>query len=221
MGLGVLMGSLTIDLESLFPTIAPSETGASNLICSVATGNSGYGLGAISDTVVSSSVLSPNGLGDSTEMGGEVTVGPDVNCTPCEGTDCDGSGGDEGRQALLLIPATGCGDVTLSDGGVTALLHNLCGHEATLKGGGEADLPGDLPSGAALSVVAVIVAPDLPLPGHSITLSFPVPSGADPANLAVLFWNGSEWVEVPGGTMVDGMFVVTVTEGGTYVLVQQ
>jgi hypothetical protein len=48
-----------------------------------------------------------------------------------------------------------------------------------------------------------------------------VPSGADPASLAALFWNGSEWVEVPGGTVVDGMFVVTVTEAGTYVLVQQ
>jgi hypothetical protein len=34
---------------------------------SVATGNSA-GLGAISNTVVSSSVLSPNGLGDSIEM---------------------------------------------------------------------------------------------------------------------------------------------------------
>ena len=213
MGLGVLMGSLTVDLEPLdewfiagpyvpfFPTIQPSETGGSNLICSVATGNSGYGLGAISNTLVSSSVLSPNGLGNSTDMGGEVTVGPDVNCEACEGEDCAEGGEDDGRQGLLLIPATGCGDITLSEGGVTAVLHNLCGHEVTLKGADGTDLPGDLPSGAVLSLGGVIVAPDLPLPAHSITLYFTVPSGADPASLAVLFWNGSEWVEVPGGTV--------------------
>jgi hypothetical protein len=182
----------------------------------VATGNSGYGLGTISDTVVSSSVLSPNGLGEFTEMGGEATVGPDVNCRACEGESCE-----EDREGILLVPAAGCGNTTLSEGGVTAVLHNLCGHEVTLEGANEADLPGDLPSGSTLSLGGVIVAPDLPLPDHSITLYFSVPSGADPASLAVMFWNGSEWVEVPGGTVTDGMFVVTVTEGGTYVLVQR
>jgi hypothetical protein len=40
-------------------------------------------------------------------------------------------------------------------------------------------------------------------------------------DLAVMFWDGSGWVEVPGGSVVGNEFVITVTQPGIYVLVAQ
>ncbi len=55
----------------------------------------------------------------------------------------------------------------------------------------------------------------------AITLSFPIPVGMEGANLAVMFWNGSGWVEVPGGTVLGDQFVITVSQPGVYVLVSK
>ena len=54
---------------------------------------------------------------------------------------------------------------------------------------------------------------------NGITLAFPIPAGMENADLAVMFWNGSGWVEVPGGNVVGSEFVITVTQPGIYVLV--
>jgi hypothetical protein len=53
----------------------------------------------------------------------------------------------------------------------------------------------------------------------AITLSFPIPADMKDAKLAVMFWNGSAWVEVSGGSVVDGLYVITVSQPGNYVLV--
>ena len=55
----------------------------------------------------------------------------------------------------------------------------------------------------------------------TVELSFPIPAGMEGANLFVMFWDGSQWVEVPGGSVVNGEFVITVTQPGIYVLVSQ
>ena len=55
----------------------------------------------------------------------------------------------------------------------------------------------------------------------TITLSFPIPAGMEDANLTVMFWDGSGWVEVSGGSVVGSEFVITVTQPGIYVLVAQ
>jgi len=55
----------------------------------------------------------------------------------------------------------------------------------------------------------------------TITLHFPIPAGMEGADLAVMFWNGSGWVEVPGGSVVGSEFVITVTQPGIYVLVSK
>jgi parallel beta-helix repeat protein len=55
----------------------------------------------------------------------------------------------------------------------------------------------------------------------AIELSFPVPAGMEGANLVVMFWDGTQWVEVPGGSLVNGEFVITVTQPGIYVLVSR
>jgi hypothetical protein len=52
-----------------------------------------------------------------------------------------------------------------------------------------------------------------------ITLAFPIPAGMEGADLAVMFWNGTGWVEVPGGSVVGDQFVINVAQPGVYVLV--
>lgn len=55
----------------------------------------------------------------------------------------------------------------------------------------------------------------------TIQLSFPIPDTMKDADLSVLFWTGSQWVEIPGGGVVDNYFVIYVTKPGFYVLVSQ
>jgi hypothetical protein len=55
----------------------------------------------------------------------------------------------------------------------------------------------------------------------TFTLSFPIPASMKDAKLAVMFWNGSAWVEVPGGNVVGDYFVITVGQPGYYVLVSK
>jgi hypothetical protein len=215
---GVVMGSLDTDIDLLpfFPYISisavPSAVGSSTVICSTLTGNDSYGLITLSDTTVSSTDLSGNGIGESMAIGGTVVEGSSV--------ECDAGGGSDymANRRAALIPITGCADVVLKEGDVTAVLHNLCGYDVGLDA---PDLPGALPSGSTQASGVTVIGPDLPVAGGSIDLSFPAPSGVDGASLAVLQWNGTAWVEVPGGTIMDGMFVVTVTEAGPCVLVQQ
>jgi len=57
--------------------------------------------------------------------------------------------------------------------------------------------------------------------GLEITLAFPIPDGMKDADLAVMFWNGSAWVKVPGGSVVDGKYVITVNQPGLYALVSK
>ena len=54
-----------------------------------------------------------------------------------------------------------------------------------------------------------------------LTLAFPIPAGMEDANLSVMFWDGTDWVAVPGGSVVGNEFVITVTQPGVYVLVSQ
>jgi len=215
-GLGVMMGSMSLDL-SISPfniNVAPSETGTSTLACSMLTGNAAYGLGAMSNTVISGNDLYGNGMGEyATEFGALITEGAPVNCQP-------GGGGPSDymmKRRAALLTTSSCSDITLSEGGVTAVFHELCGHAVGLE---PPVLPGDLPSGATLAS-SVTVLGDLPQPDGSVTLSFPIPTGADPAKLALLFWNGAKWQQVSGGSVVDGLWVTIVKEAGPYVLVQQ
>ncbi len=212
-GVGVALGSMTTQLFPE-PAINPSTTGSVQLMCSVVTGNTLEGLAAGSNTVISSNDLSGNGGGEYQEyFGATVTEGPLVDCEALN----EWSDYMANRRAELLAgPA--CPDVTLREGDVTAVLHNLCGHDVGLT---SPEPSATLPSAASLSSHVTIVGEDLPVTGGFITLSFPIPPDADPANLAVLFWDGAQWSEVPGGSVANGMFVVDVTEDGVHALVQQ
>jgi hypothetical protein len=196
-------------------SIEPSTTGTVSIACSVLSGNGAEGLAAGSNTFISGNDLSGNLGGEYVSyFGAVVAEGPDVGCGATEQERSDYM---MRRLAELQGSAPICEDITLSEGGVTAVFHDLCGNDVGLD---VPDLPGELPAGASLGSSA-LVSGDLPHPEGYVTLSFPVPASGDTANLVVLFWNGAQWIEVPGGSVEDGKVAVMVNDAGTYALVQR
>jgi hypothetical protein len=85
-------------------------------------------------------------------------------------------------------------------------------------------LPGDLPEGntfaSALSG-ALTGGESAPLPRAAV-VSFVILDGLQDAILAILFWDGSAWVEVDGSHKTsDGHFEATTNFTGTFVLVSR
>ncbi|MBN2385450.1 MAG: right-handed parallel beta-helix repeat-containing protein [Anaerolineales bacterium] len=102
------------------------------------------------------------------------------------------------------------------------------------------DLPGVLAPGltylSGLSAGLDNGGPVTILPGGQVNVAFQVPEGASPADLAILYWDGSAWVDLeaeavrlePGRLVLGapratarGTFAVTVNFTGTFVLVQK
>jgi hypothetical protein len=54
-----------------------------------------------------------------------------------------------------------------------------------------------------------------------IMLAFPIPEGVKATKLAVMLWNGAQWVNMPGGNLVNGYFVLPVPGPGVYVLITE
>jgi len=87
-------------------------------------------------------------------------------------------------------------------------------------------LPGTLPDGNTfVSAFATGVlnngSSQSPVNGL-ITVSFTIPDNMKDANLAILYWDGSQWVEVPGGHVTaDGHFEALTNLTGTFVLVSK
>jgi hypothetical protein len=207
----------------------------------IATGNTASGAGVLS-MFGNVSVICGNysGLailaGGDIYLGGPVITGSGLNLFEGYGTvtygecpkpveddkkDQPGDGGEQNTEALLC---SGEKKVALKAGDAFGVYEKLCGFEFQLT---EANaLPSDLPSGAT-EIAGLLVqltsggALQDALPtGGMITLKFPVPEGTDATSLVALFWNGSEWVEVPG-EVNDEFFIAIVNMPGNYVLVTQ
>jgi len=186
------------------------------------------------NTYLGGPVLEGNDQGYNWRPAGEEETYGTLSFAECQVVVVEEEGGEHGFKAQNNLPQTGdapvCDGVRkvkLKTGDAFAEYENLCDVEFQLKELVENDLPGELPSGAThlgsldAQVTSGGTAQDTLPPSGKITLKFPIPDGVDETSLAVLFWNGSAWVEVPGGKVVDGFFVVTVEEPGNYVLVSQ
>lgn len=57
-----------------------------------------------------------------------------------------------------------------------------------------------------------------PLVG-SMIISFLVPEGMEFGNLAILYWDGSQWIDLGGYQTSDGLFNVSSSNDGIYVFV--
>jgi len=84
------------------------------------------------------------------------------------------------------------------------------------------DLPADLPAGktfaAGASLTLMQGGEELESAPQGAQAFFEIPAGMNPP-FVVLFWNGSEWIEVPS-QVVGGKIVFTITDPGVYVLAQ-
>ena len=55
--------------------------------------------------------------------------------------------------------------------------------------------------------------------GSRMTVSFIIPVGASANRLAILFWNGTEWIKVDKTSQVGNRFEAQVEHFGIFVLV--
>lgn len=202
-----------------------------NVLCGNYSDNGDYGLNMEipgGNAYLGGPIFSGNGLGGYNLTGGTVTFGP---CGQLLGGEEKGEGerGFKPQKGLTDDPAICNGEkkVTLDLGDGFGIFQNLCGFNIQLDEVKNDLLPGALPEGVsyltsmnAQTSVDGKAVDELPA-GGKLTLKFPVPDGADEASLAVLFWNGAEWIEVSGGEVVDGFYMVEVTRPGIYVLASQ
>ena len=91
---------------------------------------------------------------------------------------------------------------------------------ASLKGLTADDLPGTVPDGNAFgsALTVQLSAGEANLPG-TITVSFNVSGKTGP--FAMLHWDGTSWVDVPGILTADGHYEAIVDFAGTFLLVSK
>jgi hypothetical protein len=136
-----------------------------------------------------------------------------------------------GGLPMFAIPVTGgqrypldCSSssatvLTLANGDAVTISCPVTG-TATLQGLTADDLPGNVPDGStfASALSVQLSAGEVNLPG-SLTVSFNVSGKTGP--FAMLHWDGTSWVEVPGTLTEDGHYEATVDFTGTFVLVSK
>ena len=98
--------------------------------------------------------------------------------------------------------------------------------DATLNSLPDDGLPADLPDGGSYvsALTADVIKNDASLDSlpASMIVSFLLPDNMLDASLVILYWDGSEWVEVPGAYLTtDGRFEVSVNFTGIFVLVSK
>ena len=125
-----------------------------------------------------------------------------LNCSVYAGTVLILPNGDE-----IRLPCP-----TIGDGNLTSVANN--------------DLPGNLPEGnnyiSSFSAQVVQSGVSLETLPASMTVSFLIPEDMLDADLVILYWNGTEWVEVAGAYKTDDdRFEVSVDFTGTFVLVSK
>lgn len=85
------------------------------------------------------------------------------------------------------------------------------------------ELPARIPEGKAfvteLTVKLLLDGEEIDEAPRGVQVAFDIPADLE-AVFTVLFWNGTEWVEIPS-TVVDGKVVFSVTAPGIYVLASQ
>ena len=126
--------------------------------------------------------------------------------TPIPPTNTPGSSTSGSNSSTSIVPVTGgvidldC-DSVFSAFGIKLSFINLCDQQTKLKGVDASGLPGRLPSGFTFVTgldVKILndgeVLQALPY-GTGIQLDFSISAGGD-AQFAVLYWNGSVWIEI-------------------------
>jgi hypothetical protein len=124
----------------------------------------------------------------------------------------------------------GCNDPAIyffSQVNVRVSFVKLCDFEASIEFIQASGFPGKLPKGASFinglntRVFQNGQSVD-PLPaGAQITIEFLIPKDELNFSLAILFWDGSQWVEVPSHKTADGFLSATLDHGGMFILIKK
>jgi hypothetical protein len=198
--------------------------GNTNVLCGSYSDNGDYGLwlDLSGNAHLGGPILTGNGLGEYRLVNGTVTFGP---CGQVKNDGAPlGEGGERGfkpQNNLSDDPLVCNGEkkVSLENGDAFGMYENLCDVDFQLQK--ETEPPGQLSTQLGILNVQLtsggIAQSKLPLNGR-ITLKFPIPRDADENGLVVLFWDGSAWVEVSGGRVIDGFYVIEATQPGIYAL---
>lgn len=188
-------------------------------ICSPVSGSI-FGLGT---TTVNCSATDEAGNASSGSFLVTVTAAPATSnpVTPTPPTNATDSSISESDSSTLIVPVTGgvidldC-DSVFSAFGIKLSFINLCDEQTMLKGISASRLPGKLPSGftfvAGLDVKILSEGEVLQaLPdGSGIQLDFST-SGGEDNHFAVLYWNGSAWVEITQKTSEENVSALVDT----------
>jgi hypothetical protein len=200
--------------------------------------NNGSGLEAfLSGTLTLNGVTFNNNGTDFINNGGTLVVNPDY-CNPISDTVITPISGTDKQSAYA--PTKSINQVSATGGAVELSCELYSGTQLSLPSGdsvyfpcpikGTATLAGieetqaDLPDGSTFQSGFTIEVTENGKSTDKLsafaTISFAIPAGVDVSSLAILYWNGSEWVEQVGFVSADGLyFQTTVNFTGTFVLV--
>lgn len=175
--------------------------------CSAFLNNSSYGFQAsLSGTAaLNGNVFSGNTTGDYS-IAGSFTVNDSYPCS------------DDGRESKgprKFVPVTGPNCSLFNSFKLILLNNDSMTFFCPIKGkptlvNAIGNLPGPLPNGVNLHSAMdgrVNGEPSAIQPGR-ILISFVIPQGANASNLAILYWNGSEWVDLREAAFSDGWRII-------------
>jgi hypothetical protein len=203
-----------------------SNNGPVIISCGQYSGNYEYGVYVedASSLTLNGPVLTGNGSGEYF-FGGTVILTDD--CTTPESPKSD----------TTIIPVTGGTQITcegITTDTVTVMLPNgdfvvlACpiNQFAVVDQTFEGALPGPLGSDqhfvSALTALVIRDGQAVSELEEPMVVSFLIPEGTKPEDLTILFWNGTEWIELEGHVSEDGLhFDATTSLLGTFVLVRK
>jgi hypothetical protein len=222
--------------ETNGPTLSLISNGGSpvTVACSNAGDNTGYGIYDVSPNPLTLNGVIFSGNGSGTYFyPGSASVNSDG---------CAGGGNDTGKNPvpvslpLHIINVTGgeangldctqySGTELILPDHDSAIFPCPISDSASLGPLTSDALPGTLPGGdtyvsAFITGVTKNGSSSSPVNGP-ITVSFAIPDNMKNANLAILVWDGSKWVEVPGHMTADGHFEALTNLTGIFVLVSK
>ena len=205
------------------PPLPSSLTGT--ITCSVADDNGAYGVEAEAGhgtLTLNSVTLNGNSSGPSAVSEGVTPIITTVKCGSHRT-----SAGDLSVNTINVVSGASnpldctnfsSTDLVLPDGD-HALLPCPNGQNGIVTSKTGSNLPGTLDS--KYTYVSGFDAEVTPSLSGSMTVSFTIPSGKQGANFAILYWDGSKWVNLGGSINPPGFFSVQSNLTGEFILVTQ
>ena len=129
--------------------------------------------------------------------------------------------------SLIKIDCQGSVNYTLQPDGTRIIFNNLCSYNATIDSVPAEGLAHPLPenslylNGVSVSVLNSVANVSVLPDGASVLVEFILPAGVRSTSLSVLFWDGSKWIELSGGSVTAGYYQVENDHPGTFILVRK